>query len=271
MGAWNWSVSSSRRLASCPKAFHFGEGGGEWHGSRSPLIPIGALPGLIVHSAISETLDLWASGSTASPLTITKRAQHSLAETWKARTNRIAEFANGLEMDNRTLETASKTVDGCLERFFSVVWPQFSLCRHVEHETLHIFHIGSQSVTVRPDLACWGPDGDLWIVEWKTGGWSSEYSGRIQLATYALWAVQELGIELERLLPMTVGLRSGSITRFRPVDEDLSLVREMIASDRKKVAGYARGSTFPASAEPSRCSACPFLWNCAEGTDCIGL
>jgi len=144
-----------------------------------------------------------------------------------------------------------------------------TLC--LEHEQYHEFDVDGETIALRIDLACWDGDNRLLILDWKTGSWENELSGRAQLATYSLWAHSCLGLPVDRIIPVVVGLESGNVSRFRATEQDLQYVLDIVHADRALVDKYSVEAGFPPSSDPARCSACGFLENCAEGRDSVGL
>jgi hypothetical protein len=187
------------------------------------------------------------------------------------RTTSIVEAVNGLELDPDWLRSAENLARNRLERFFRMIWPQFSQFRHEVHEQLAEFTAERSRVLVRVDLACWNEIGQLLIIDWKTGGWQNEMGGRIQLAVYALWAVASYHLPLTSIVPVVVGLRTGEITRFQPTENDLSFVRDLIENDRAIVNEFNKTHDFPAAPESGKCWACSFLGKCPEGREAVGL
>ena len=83
-----------------------------------------------------------------------------------------------LEVDTSHAEVIRRIVRSRLERFFEMLWPQFSAMRHESHEKLAEFGGSALRVVVRIDLTCWNPSHQLVIVDWKTGGWQNQMGGR---------------------------------------------------------------------------------------------
>jgi hypothetical protein len=238
-------------------------------GQTNP-IKFASLAGVAIHEAISGEIDVWAAGGTASERRAVAFAISFVDHAWGQRAERISEAKNGLELDPSHVEVCRRIVRSRLERFFEMIWPQFSTMRHESHEKLAEFGGCALRVVVRIDLTCWNPSGELVIVDWKTGGWQNQIGGRVQLAVYALWAVTAHGLPLNSVVPTLVSLQTGEVTRFQPTEYDLGYVRTAIQADSDQVLEYSRRGMFPASPEFDRCWGCPFLSRCPEGKEAMG-
>ena len=268
---WRWSISRSSLLRDCARAFEFQLETKGASSGNSHLIRLASLTGIAIHEAISREMDVWASGGKASERNAISSAVAFINQTWGQGAERIVEARNGLELEPAEVDVYRRVVRSRLERFFEMLWPQFSAMRHQSHEKLGVFGGCALPVIVKIDLACWNPSQHLVIADWKTGSWQNLLGGRVQLAVYALWARTTLALPLASILPMLVSLQTGEITRFQPTEYDFDFVRSEVMRDRDQVWEYARKREFPASPEPEKCWGCPFLSQCAEGAKVVGI
>lgn len=269
--SWRWSISRSHLLRNCGRAFEFQLGVREVTSDRSSLVNLSALTGIAIHDAISSEMDRWASGRNVSERGAISKATNYLEEVWNRRSEKILEARNGLEIEPSLIEAYRRVVRSRLERFFEMLWPQFSSMRHESHEKLESFRGCALQVAVKIDLSCWNDRGQLVIADWKTGGWQNLIGGRFQLAVYALWAHTELRLPLDKILPTLVSLQTGEVAPFQPTEHDLEFVRREVELDRDRVRGFLKEGKFPASPQPEKCWGCAFLPTCDEGSEVVGL
>lgn len=269
--AWRWSISRSHLLRDCARAFRFQLRAAGTAPSRSGAIKLAALTGIAIHGAISRELDVWASGGKPSERNAIASAVTFVDHAWENRAQQVLEVKNGFEVDPAQVEVYRRVVRGRLERFFEMIWPQFSYMRHESHEKLEEFGGCALPVALKIDLACWDPNQQLVIADWKTGSWQNLVGGRVQLAVYALWARSKLDLPLTSILPMLVSLQTGEIVRFQPNEYDIDFVRREIQKDRDQAREYAAMKEFPASPTPEKCWGCPHLSKCGEGREVAGL
>lgn len=120
------------------------------------------------------------------------------------------------------------------------------------------------------DFSYVDPEGVLHILDWKTGTEHREEL-RLQLACYALYAMDALHFPLEKLLLMGVFLNdSGRISTYEISFESLVNAKSQILNSaqamrnclRDPVANLAEEETFPCAANPQCCTRCPFLQAC---------
>lgn len=264
---WRWSYSRSNSLASCPTAFRFDLTPRNRPRAR---INLSVLVGVAVHQAIAKEIDKWARGELVSDTAAQMSARNIIQSIWKDRWNSIIEIANGFEEEESKLDFFQRVAKNRLKRFFTVIWPQFSHMRHELHEEPRKFQLDGIRIAVKVDLACWTPSDGLAIVDWKTGGRDTGLRERVQLAVYALWAHKQMGLSLDRILPMIVRLKSGEIVRYQVVDADLEYVKEIIDSDIRIVSEYSQ-SEFPVSPEYNKCMSCLYHHKCSAGMNEVDL
>lgn len=268
---WRWSISRSGLLRSCPKAFQFSLGR-----TPSPAVPVtrvglGTLVGVTVHEAIRRELDKWADHGGVSVRSAIAFAEGFLNRVWFAEEDGLIERANGLEVDQGLLVRLEAAARFQLDAFFRMVWPQFEMYRHEQHEVLTTFRANGFELAAKVDLAAWDALNHLLVIDWKTGEWAGNRNDRAQLAFYTLWARVTLGLELDGIAPILVRIRSGELIRFRPLEADIQFVLELIGSDFESVLIMKERGDFPASPDQRKCSGCPFLKSCEDGRFVTGV
>jgi CRISPR/Cas system-associated exonuclease Cas4 (RecB family) len=216
-------------------------------------------------------LDRWAVGERATERGAIVHANEFINQVWNEREQRIIEIRNGLDIDSTQLAVYLHLVRSRLERFFQMIWPQFSDMRHESHESLQEFRGCALPVGVKIDLACWNREDQLVIADWKTGSWQNLLGSRVQLAVYALWARTALKLGIAAILPTIVSLQTGEIERFHPTEDDFDFVKDEVESDKRRVEDYRRAGEFPASPRPEKCWGCAYLSSCREGSETVGL
>lgn len=266
---WRWSFSRSRLLASCPAAFQFVTYPNKDLNRNKQGINIAALVGISIHKAISTELDNWVRGIPVSHATARTNAREFITQVWNDRCDIIIEIMNGLQEEEKTLDVFLRVANNRIERFFAMIWPQFSHMKHDMHEQICEFHLDQHLIAIKVDLAAWTKNEEFVIVDWKTGRDESEYSSREQLATYVLWAIIQRKLRIDKIVPVIVNLKSGSITRFQPVEEDISYITELVQSDFTKVTNLLLSGEFPASPSNDKCIGCSFLSWCNAGIEII--
>jgi PD-(D/E)XK nuclease superfamily len=268
---WRWSISRSSLLRSCPKAFRFSIGRAPLPGVRATRIGLSTLVGVTVHEAIRRELDKWANHRGVSARSAASFADDFLNRAWFAEDDGLIERANGLELDQSLLVRLETAARFQLDIFFRMVWPQFEMCRHEQHEVLTTFQANGFDLAAKVDLAAWDALNHLLVIDWKTSEWAGSRSDRAQLAFYTLWARVTLGLDLDSIAPILVRIRSGELICFRPLEADIQYVLELIGSDFESVSVMKARGDFPASPDQRKCSGCPFLRLCEDGKSVMGI
>lgn len=268
---WTWSISRSHLLRDCARAFEFQSRTRHTSPATSITVRLSTLTGIAIHEGISSQVDRWALGGGATERGAVLRAFEFLDGVWGQRQNRVVEVMNGLEVDPGQIVLYRHIVRSRLERFFQMLWPQFSPLRHQSHEKLAEVSSCALPVAIKIDLACWDDNEHLIIADWKTGNWQNLLGGRVQLAVYVLWAREKLRLPLAAILPALVSLQTGEVERFHPTEYDLGFVMDQVMADRDRVEEYVEAGGFPASPRPERCWGCVFLSKCDPGREVVGL
>lgn len=117
-------------------------------------------------------------------------------------------------------------------------------------------------------------DGDeITLVDWKSGKDDMRGEESLQLAVYALWAVEEYRCEPEALRICKVHFGSNSVVPFECDRPLLTAARARILQDAERMAlleGYGKDAiveAFTPCRQPLICRNCPFLQVCPEGKE----
>lgn len=269
--SWRWSITRSRTLHSCPRAFGLGLNRRLSSTEAETRTNLSSIVGVTVHEAIRHEIDHWADHLPVSSKSAQEFAETQLKDAWFSQSNYIVERANGLALDPDLYSRFQNAVRSQLDRFFRMIWPQFTLCKHEQHEVLSAFEFDEILLSARVDLAAWDDNSRLLVVDWKTGQWAGDLTDRAQLAFYTLWARNNFHLELQRIRPLLVRIRTGEIIRFEPQQEDLDFVLALISADLDVVKRMQERQDFPPSPETRRCWGCTFLRQCEEGRAVTGL
>ena len=260
---WSWSFSKSRSLQKCPRLFEYSLSNN--NENNQFLINLRALAGVAIHSSIQVEMDKWSKGILVSPRESIERATEFVERIWNNRNDQIIEVINGFTPNESYLDVTKVNVTRKLQRFYCSLWPRFSKYKHLFHERLEKFVVGKFNVYVKVDLACKNSEGDLYIIDWKTGSSTIESNQKIQLATYTLWALLELKEDISSIRPTIVNLDTGRVTTFQPTVQDIDFVRNLIQDDYDLVKLYDKGSNYPTFPELAKCTSCSYLNLCEEG------
>lgn len=123
----------------------------------------------------------------------------------------------------------------------------------------------------RLDLA-YREDGQVTIVDWKSGGNSGDGTDSLQLAAYALWAQDQYQIIPEAIHIYRALLREAAIESFPVTAHLLDQARVRILQDAERMAmaqSYGesgRVEAFTPCGQAGVCRLCPFQRVCPEGS-----
>jgi hypothetical protein len=124
----------------------------------------------------------------------------------------------------------------------------------------------------RIDLAYFS-ENKFTIVDWKLGEEDNAGDDSLQLAVYALWAVQTYGYDANSIRVCKVFLGSENIVDFECTDEVLAVARARILQDAERMLlleKYGKDANmiaFTPSAQQAVCKLCPYLNVCPEGKE----
>lgn len=159
-------------------------------------------------------------------------------------------------------------------------------------EALHKYRQGGSQVdaiiekpfTITENLACkaegridlaYFSENKFTIVDWKLGEEDNAGDDSLQLAVYALWAVQTYGYDSRSIRVCKIFLGSEKIVDFQCNDEVLAVARARILQDAErmllleKYGKEAIGDAFTPSAQQAVCKLCSYLKVCPEGKESI--
>lgn len=268
---WRWSITRSRALHSCPRAFEFARQSSSPSSRAESPMKLASIVGVTVHDAIRREIDRWVGHAPVSSRQAQKYAADQLRRLWFSRPTSIVEVANGLELDPDLYRKLESAVQSQLDRFFRMIWPLFAQARYEQHEVLSLFEFDGLPMSAKADLTAWDDSNRLLVVDWKTGQRAGDLADRAQLAFYTLWARSEFRLELQRIRPLLVKIRTGEVIRFEPQEEDLDFVVALISADFAAVERMDESREFPPSPESRRCWGCMYLHRCNEGKNLTGF
>lgn len=262
---WRWSITRSRTLHTCPKAFEFGLDRQSSPSGAEARTNLSSIVGVTVHDAIRREIDHWANHLPVSLKRAQGFAEAQLKRVWTSCSSSIVERTNGLELNPGLYPRFQAAAWSQLDRFFRMIWPQFTHYKYEQHEVLSSFEFEGLPMSAKVDLAAWDDNDRLLVVDWKTGQWAGDLADRAQLAFYTLWARNTFRLELQNIKPVLVRIRTGEIIRFEPQEQDLDYVLTLISTDFDCVNRLEESHEFPPSPETRRCWGCGYLQECDEG------
>jgi hypothetical protein len=121
------------------------------------------------------------------------------------------------------------------------------------------------------DLAFRG-DPAVTVVDWKLGEGDGSGDDSLQLAVYALWAVEHFACAADELRLYKAYLGSREAVEFRVEAAVLAATRARVTQDAERMLAlheYGAAGTveaFSPCLQPAVCKACPFLRACPEGS-----
>lgn len=267
----DWSYSTARLYQSCPRRFYYrykpssSDASGEKERSISPP---GAAVGSAVHDCIEAQIDRWHRGKRLSLQAAQNQATEQLQDYVNSNEDYLRrEYTIEDEEFNLTDRKRSliRTAHTHIERFFQVIWPQFSGHEYILHEVTKSITIEANTVWVRPDLCTRDGNGDFVVTDWKTTSPDPFGEPSLQLLTYALWAHQEYEPSIDRILVQLVHTSTGDFDQTRPDETALAQLKLRIRADRQDWSTRSQKSEFPPKPTNDKCRSCPELSHCAAG------
>lgn len=295
-----WSVSRDRLFRQCKRAYYYnyyGSWGGWDSGADSRTRKIYILKNMqslqmwaggVVHETAAEALRRYA----AKHAEIDKNrlfadARKKLRQGWRQAVNRewllhpkktnLFElyYGNGADLPEDRTESVKNRVYGCLAEFADSPLLQeavrASYLNWKPVDSLDSFLLDQEiKVWCAIDFAFFDQQGSLRIVDWKTGSEHPEEL-RLQLACYALYAMQEWRTPLERLRLFGVFLgeegRSSEYQITEPqlrettsaIKQSINDMRSMLKDPEKN---QAREQDFPPCENDKICARCNFREVC---------
>ncbi len=299
-----WSVSRHQLFRTCERAYfyqYYGSWGGwEDHAPQRTrqlyvLKNIRSLPmwgGSIVHEVIAEALTRFArTGATIKTGELQARGRQKLRSGWieavrgewrrRPKKTNLLElyYGNGKNLPAEDTERIKERVYSCLQAFAeSAVLREIQTVPYVNWkpvDALDSFSLDGLKVWCAIDFACIGPDGNLRIVDWKTGR-EDPSSLETQLACYALFAQQAWYAPLDGMRLEGVFLGDAARVSEYPIRPELlvatkDLIVSSAADMRAKLTNVrnneAREADFPCCESPAVCRRCNYREVCPFARD----
>ena len=187
--------------------------------------------GKLVHEGAEWALRALRAGQEVSAEGLVGEIVQRMRREWKASRARgywerpkeggLFEHEYGVPIPDSEWRVWRDLVTRCLRNFFRLDLldeiRQVPRERWVLLEEIRAFDFEGTPIYAAPDFAYWTPEGQLMLVDWKTGAGKDNGETAFQLGCYALYAQAIWGLEPERLAAAAVNLREPSVTRH-PVD-----------------------------------------------------
>ncbi|MBN93501.1 MAG: hypothetical protein CL928_05425 [Deltaproteobacteria bacterium] len=296
---FSWSNSRARLFSTCLRAYwwrYYAHWGG-W-ATNAPLEArvayrlgkmdsLASWAGKLVHDVIQEAIeDIRDRGRPVDGERLRVRARALLRAGWaesrrgawidrpKWKINlREHYFGDDEALSRERTDAIAHRVYSSLEGFVSGPYPDLlgrvspGGFRNIEQ--LASLNLDGKTVYVKPDLAFHHPDDDmLWLVDWKTG--ASRAEDQLQLATYALFARENWGVEPSNVKGVLVYLAAGEERTVPVGPADLRRAEDAIRQsmttmlqlldDKERNLGSI--DQFPPTDERTRCDTCNFQQLC---------
>lgn len=299
---FTWSVSRDNLFRSCRRAYYY-QYYGSWNGWNADadeknrllylLKNIKSLPawtGTIVHETIAEALrDHAETGRPVMADDLKSRAKEKLRRGWTEATTKAwlrqpkktnldeLYYGNGQSLAKEKTDKVKEKVYGCLDAFAAMPELQDILrlgpASWKPIDKLDSFDWQGTKIWCAVDFALKDPEGNLRIIDWKTGAEKTEALG-LQLACYAHFAHDKWGAP-----PGTVkvyGCFLGEGARFAeyPLSPDgmvdaqeriLTSIREMQQCLDDPARNIAHEQDFPLAENSRPCRFCVFRGACPQG------
>jgi hypothetical protein len=146
-----------------------------------------------------------------------------------------------IEIRREEWQAISRNVTVCLRNFFRL--PLLATIRRTapEHWSIEhwskVFEFEGTAVWVAPDFGFWTDEGQLALVDWKTGG-SKGNGASFQLGCYALYAHEVLGVAPAQVDLIEVNLRGPEVTPHHWDDDRLEAIREQVRLSIRSMKAY---------------------------------
>ena len=148
--------------------------------------------GQLVHAIIDQQIQLHCENKPMDPVGAVSTYLRKVARYKDMATELLTEYRNGEQLNGSFFTYMEQSGKTCLDIFFGTVWPEYANRECLRHEEFDRFRIGDVEVTVKVDFTSRLSNGTIVLSDWKTGRDDNEYETELQMATYALWAMQYL-------------------------------------------------------------------------------
>ena len=297
---FSWSVSRAQLFRQCRRAYYYNYYGA-WGGWKADapervrkiyiLKNLKTLPlwgGAIVHDVVKAALKSYHDEAQEFPTVeqLQTKALQMLRAGWKEAVGRLWEstpkstnlfelyYGNGKTLPKEQTDRLKNSVFEALENFsHSAVLKEIMalpLDSWLSIDKLTSFQIDGTKVWCALDFAWRDADGNIQIIDWKTGGEHSE-SLRQQLGCYGLYAMETWKVGAEQIKPSGVFLNDGgrrshysvdATLLFNVKDQILQSIQNMRSVLKDKDKNEAEEEDFPFAESPDSCLTCPFREIC---------
>ena len=151
--------------------------------------------------------------------------QQSIKAEWRADPKnkiRLMEHHHDIPVPKEKTEEAKAKVLKCLDTFynlFPVIFGKDGSFEFLELEDFQSFLLKSgEKVTVKLDCAIKREDGDVYLIDWKTGKRTDNVID--QLSVYAMYVIKQLKIPLEKIKVVPVYLNNEHFIQPTPISMD---------------------------------------------------
>jgi CRISPR/Cas system-associated exonuclease Cas4 (RecB family) len=296
--AFSWSVSRHDTFHTCARRYYFSYYAAPVDPEIRRLKRLSALPmwaGSVVHETIEGFLKAFDSLPSAEEQdAIVRSAVHGdMLRSWRQSERgpaaegpdafRLFEHEYEQPVDQEDKKIVVTTVMRSLRNFFKspTLREAFAVGRErwLTVEDLVSFHVGETEVFLRMDLAYRDPQGQVVIVDWKTGRREGRFS-EVQLAGYALYARERGWVSSADALRTELAyLAIPRYVRRKVNDKKLQAARAFIEKSASRMrallidaaGNIARLEDFPMIDRPQTCRRCNFRRLCFPRSDVEGL
>ena len=296
--SFSWSVSRHDTFETCPRRYFLSYYAAPQDPEIRRLKRLSALPlwaGSVVHESIEAFLKAFDSlPSPEEQEAIVRSAVHGdMLRAWRqseagpaeggAEAFRLFEHEYEEPVDQEDKRILVTTVMRSLRNFFKspTLAEAFAVGRDrwLTVEDLVSFHVGETEVFLRMDLAYRDPEGQVVIVDWKTGRREGRFS-EVQLAGYALYAAEQGWVaSAEELRTELAYLAVPRYVRRKVDEKKLRHARAFIEKSASRMrallidpeGNLGRLEDFPMIDRPRTCRRCNFRRLCFPRSDVEGL
>lgn len=291
-----WSISRDKRLRDCRRKYylqHFASLGGWAPAAPAAVRELHVLKNLqnrfmwvgsVVHEMIELALAAWRRGDSVPVGALvergTRRMRAQYAESLQgvyrdrpARACGLVEHEYREEVSREIWKALRDQMEHCLRTFFDLDLTQrirqTPPYRWLALESLASFDLDGTTVLVKPDFAWRDADGQVVLVDWKTGKPRAEQDW-FQLAVYGLFARRTWGPGAGAIRGVVAFLDSGRVREMDLPAADLERAKEAIRESAGEMRRLAPADAqpdpagFPMTGDTSRCRHCSFRRPCGR-------
>jgi len=262
---FSWSRTRDHVFKDCRRRYfyqYYGAWGG-WEADADPLVrrlyvlkQLGTRQmwaGRLVHEAVERALLAMRDGYALSEAALIEDTVRQMRGEWRGSRDGIYheypkrtglfEHEYAVPIRDAEWQALRDHVVRCLRNFYRLPLlaeiKQTPTDRWSFIEDIGSFAFEGTRVFAAPDFGFWNAADRLQLVDWKTGGNGGE-SAATQLGAYALYALEVMGVDLERVDLLEVNLGAAKVTAH-PWDEvSLDRVREHIRLSVRAMRAYLK-------------------------------